>query len=68
MSKVKVYRFRMYNISSDENVVSTRMATAAYIELIGAELLQGTDTEIESSLLMEGEGYTKKNFNPNLNI
>jgi hypothetical protein len=43
---VKVYRFRLYNISTDENEKSRRWGTREAIERIGGEVMEDTETEV----------------------
>jgi hypothetical protein len=64
MAKVRVYRYRKYNVLSDDYVVSTRMATKVKIDQIRAEIIPGTEIEIDGGLLTEG--WTKKNFDPQI--
>jgi hypothetical protein len=65
VGKVTVYRFRMYDISNDENRLSRRWATREAIERIGGEVLKNTATEVDCSVLgKEIEGMTERNFDP----
>ena len=63
MSKVEVYRFRSYDITKDDFITSTRMATAERIESIRAEIIPGSKRLIDAVLLLP-EGWTKKHFDP----
>jgi hypothetical protein len=63
MTKAKVYRFRRYDIAIDDYRYSTRMATKEFINRIGAEIIPGSETEIDTNLL--SEGMTQKDFDPN---
>jgi len=63
MPMILVYRYRAYDVTKDEYVVSTRMATPEQIARIGAEIIPGTALEISDELLRDG--WTKKFFNPN---
>jgi hypothetical protein len=60
---VKVYRFRLYNISADENEKSRRWGTREAIERIGGEVMEDTETEVDESDLVY-DGMTDRNFNP----
>ncbi len=60
MSLTKVYRYRKYNVLTDDYFVSTRMATRDKINDIGAEVLEDTETSVDSNLL--SDGWTDKNF------
>lgn len=62
MTKVRVHRYRRYDIAIDDYRVSTRMATKEHIDRIGAEVIDGTEAEIDSSLLIDG--WTNKDFDP----
>jgi hypothetical protein len=63
MAKKRVFRYRVYDVTKDDYVISTRMATREKIHLIQAEVLPDTETKIDSSLLEDG--WTKKDFDPN---
>jgi len=63
MSKVKVYRFRAYDITKDDFIYSTRMATAERIASIRAEAIPGSGREIDAAMLLP-EGWTEKHFDP----
>jgi hypothetical protein len=45
--KIKIYRFRQYDIGADEFKLSSRMATLACIRRIHAELIRSSEREIE---------------------
>ena len=47
IGKVKVYRFRKYDIARDDFIMSGRMATYACIRRIHAELIRSTELEID---------------------
>lgn len=65
MSKVIVYRFRKYNISTDENVESHRWATREAIERVGGEVLEDTATQVDASVLgRQIGGMTERGFDP----
>lgn len=62
MPKSKVYRYRRYDISIDDYRYSTRMATREHIDRIEAEIIPGTEAEIDDHHLTDG--WTKKDFDP----
>jgi hypothetical protein len=47
VGRVKVYRFRIYDIASDDFKLSARMATRAFIKRVGGELVRSTELEID---------------------
>ena len=51
---MKVYRFRLYDIASEDFKISARMATHACIKRIGAELIHRTGLEIDKKDLDAG--------------
>ena len=62
MPKVRVYRFKKYDIQTDDYVISTRMATEEKIDQIRATAIYGTERQIDESLLTDG--LTAKDFDP----
>jgi hypothetical protein len=60
MPKVLVYRYRCYDVTKDDYMYSTRMATADKIAQIQCEPIRGSDILVDSALLTEG--WTDKNF------
>lgn len=58
--RVRVYRFRVYDVASDEFVTSTRLALEPAIERIGA-IKAGVPIEVPWEDVDE-EGFTKKNY------
>jgi hypothetical protein len=59
--RVKVYRFRLYDIASEDFKISARMATAACIRHIHAEAIRRTELEIDKRLL-NSDGMTEVGF------
>ena len=57
MTQVSVYGFR-YDITTDDYVTSTRMATHEKVAQICAEIIPGAKREIDVSLL--NDGWTEK--------
>jgi hypothetical protein len=56
--RVKVYRFRLYDIASEDFKISARMATPACIKRIGADLIHRTELEIDKKDL-NADGMTE---------
>lgn len=66
MGKVKVYRFRRYDIVSGETKKSRRWGTRKGIERICGEMLEDTAIEVDESVVgREIQGLTERDFNPN---
>lgn len=59
--RVKVYRSRLYDIASEDFKISARMATAACIRRIHAEVIRRTELEIDRRLL-NSDGMTEVGF------
>lgn len=62
----KVYRFKKYDIGTDETITSKRWATREAIErLLGkeAQILEHTEVEVDASAL-DDNGMTARNFDP----
>jgi hypothetical protein len=66
MPKVRVYRYRRYDMASRSFIVSTRMATKEYIERIWAQRIQGTEVIIDERHL--NDGRTDESFDPKTDI
>ena len=65
MPNVLVYRFRKYDVNSDEWQTSRRWATAEAIVKVGGEAV-GDPLSVDESLLGgEVDGMTDRAFNPN---
>jgi hypothetical protein len=60
---VKVWKFRKYDMTTDEYVESARYGTQEAIARIGAELIEETVVTVNSSLL-DSDGLTAKSFSP----
>ena len=58
----RVYRYRCYDVHTDEYVYSTRYATMARINRIGAEAVHPSEIFLDSKYLKDG--WTEKNFDP----
>jgi len=66
MTTVLVHRYRVYDVTKDDCVVSTRMATEDKIAKIGGEIILNTGFGIEPHLL--SDGWTEKNFEPVIHL
>jgi hypothetical protein len=64
MAKVKVYRVTLYNVVTDEKIISRRMATRAGAVLMRGNVIEDTETEIDASQLELGEDWTPLDFRP----
>lgn len=65
MEKVTVHRFKGFDGTVGDYVISTRMATREKIEASKTlELIQETGVEINSERLIPGEGWTAEHFTP----
>jgi transcriptional regulator with XRE-family HTH domain len=49
--RVKVYKFRKYDIVTDKSVVARRMATRQFIDAARGEPIEGTEIEVEPSVI-----------------
>ena len=56
-----VYRFRLYDIASEDFKISHRLATPACIRRIHAEIIKRTELEIDKQYL-NGDGMTGIGF------
>ena len=61
MMKVKVYRFKSYDVVSGEYVVSLRLATRSTIQRINAEIIETTETDVYASDI-DSDGFTTIDF------
>jgi hypothetical protein len=59
--RVKVYRFRLYDIASEDFKISARMATPACIRRIHAEIIKRTELEIDKQYV-NSDGMTEIGF------
>ena len=55
MSNVKVYKFKIWHHFLGKNRVSPHMATRKFIEMAHGEIVEGTEREIDRSLLNVNE-------------
>ena len=65
MSNVTVHRWRLYDIASDQTVISRRLATQEAIDRARGEAIPGTAVQVsESDLDPDCPGMTPRNFEP----
>lgn len=65
MSKVTIYRFELYDITTDGNRKSHRWATREVIERLRGTVLEDTATEVDASAVASDiQGMTARDFNP----
>ena len=64
MLKIMVYKVKIYNVMTDEFVISRRLATRQGAVVMRGEILEYTGVEIDSSRLENGEQWTPKDFVP----
>jgi len=63
MSNVKVYRFKKYDITTDQMQMSRRMATPEAIDRIGGEIIKSECLEVTpENVGGEYEGMTDRGF------
>jgi len=60
---VKVWKFRKYDMTTDEYVESSRYGTMDAIARIGAECIEETEVTVSSDLI-DSDGLTAKRFTP----
>jgi hypothetical protein len=59
--RVKVYRFRLYDIASERFRISNRMATPSCIRRIRGEIIKRTELEIDKQYV-NSDGMTQIGF------
>ncbi len=59
--RVKVYRFRLYDIASENFKISIRLATPGCIRRIRAEIIKRTELEIDKQYV-NSDGMTEVGF------
>jgi hypothetical protein len=65
MSKVVIYRFRVYDIVRGESIVSTRWATPQAIKRARGEAILSTPMEVDASVVDTDEpGMTARDYDP----
>ncbi|MDD1523651.1 hypothetical protein DAA51_39080 [Bradyrhizobium sp. WBAH10] len=64
MARTTVYKVKLYNIATDEVVISRRMATYDGAAKMGGWPVKGTGHVIELADLEPGEEWTPRDFDP----
>lgn len=65
MAKVRIHRFRLYDISSDSYRISRRWATRDVIESLGGDLIEAPVVEVDASVVSSDiEGMTAPDYVP----
>ena len=64
MARVKVYRVSLYNMMTDEKIISRRMATRTGAARMGGEVIESTESEVDALQLELGEDWTPMDFRP----
>ena len=64
MANIKVYQVKVYDVVADKYILSPRMATRRGADVMKSVVLPETETEIDESLLEQGEQWTPLDFKP----
>jgi len=65
MAKVRIHRFRLYDINSDSYRISRRWATRDIIESLGGDLIEAPVAEVDASVVNSDiEGMTAPDYVP----
>jgi hypothetical protein len=64
MAKVKVYKVKVYDVNTDQRILSRRMATSEGVAEMHGMVVEGTETEIDQSQLEPGYPWTPIDFTP----
>jgi hypothetical protein len=64
MSTTRVYKVKLYNASTDEPIISRRMATRGGADRMGGSIIEGTAYVIDSTELEPAQGWTPIGFDP----
>jgi hypothetical protein len=65
MAKVRIHRFRLYDINSDSYRISRRWATRDVIEALGGDLIEEPAVEVDASVVCSDiEGMTVPDYTP----
>ncbi len=62
MAMVKIYKVGIYNVDNDEVQISRRMATRDGARIMGGQVIEDTEREVDESELEFGEQWTSKSF------
>ena len=63
MSKIKVYKFKVWDQKEGENRIAPRMGTPQFIKMSGGTIIDGTETEIDASMV-DGNGQANISVQP----
>jgi hypothetical protein len=64
VARLKVYKVKLYNVITDQFVISRRMATREGAATMRGVVLEDTGVEIDASQLEPGEHWTPVDFIP----
>jgi hypothetical protein len=64
MAKVKVSKVTVYDVTTDQQRVSRRMATPEGAAIMHGTVVENTEVEIDESQLERGEKWTPIDFKP----
>lgn len=64
MARTTVYKVKLYNIATDEVVISRRMATYEGAAKMGGWTVEGTGHVVDLADLEPGEEWTPRDFDP----
>lgn len=64
MAQVRVYKVRVYNVTTDESQVSRRMATEKGAAKMRGDIIPETGIDIDAARLEPGEDWTPRDFVP----
>ncbi|WP_027556336.1 hypothetical protein [Bradyrhizobium sp. Cp5.3] len=64
MTKTVVYKVKLYNVATDEVVISRRMATHEGAAKMGGWTVEGTGVVVDLTDLEPGEEWTARDFDP----
>ena len=62
MAMVKIYKVRLYNVDNDALQISRRMATREGAKIMGGQVVEDTEREVDESELEFGEQWTPRDF------
>ncbi len=68
MSKVTVYKVKLYNAATDATMISRRWATLEGADRMGGWAIEDTATEIDAAQLEHGEQWTERGFDPHRSV
>lgn len=68
MSKVTVYKVKVYNIATDASMISRRWATREGADRMSGWVIEESAVEIDDTQLEKGEQWTERGFEPHRGI